>query len=457
MSPTMWKHQVTTSQPERRLLSGPDGARIVSTRDTMRRLDLLPTGAGNRRRIPRSVAPAGTVKHTPSGSCSVARVTAVCAWSRTTHAHRSRGIAGSQVRSARLAGRGDAGRRDITLDRVIPGGTERSRVARASCRVPLPSPTSSTACPTPSPWSTKRALWSPTIRPHENSLARWTRHGSPLLRPRRLWAASRRLRDGRRPSTRRSAGRPTGHVRRAPRRGHRGAPARRERRGAPVLRVGRPGAGPTTVPPLRITTLGSLRLECGGIDLGGEWLDHRAGPAAQVPDLRSRAPSARPGAGRDAVAQRRQPGAHQPAPGGPRSPRPARARPARSTRRRASSWPAPTRTSSTWTSIVVDADEFEREATAALLTAERLDGAEAKRSSPMPRSSTAASSSARSRMPTGCCASAAGCRASRRASCGRSPRRISAPASSRPRRARCTASPTSIRSTSTPSGTSSRR
>jgi DNA-binding SARP family transcriptional activator len=36
-------------------------------------------------------------------------------------------------------------------------------------------------------------------------------------------------------------------------------------------------AGPAAPPPLRITTLGSLRLECGGEDLGGEWLDHRPG------------------------------------------------------------------------------------------------------------------------------------------------------------------------------------
>jgi len=33
--------------------------------------------------------------------------------------------------------------------------------------------------------------------------------------------------------------------------------------------------GPAAAPPLRITTLGSLRLECGGADVGGEWLDHR--------------------------------------------------------------------------------------------------------------------------------------------------------------------------------------
>jgi DNA-binding SARP family transcriptional activator len=36
-------------------------------------------------------------------------------------------------------------------------------------------------------------------------------------------------------------------------------------------------AGPAAPPLLRITTLGSLRLECGGEDLGGEWLDHRPG------------------------------------------------------------------------------------------------------------------------------------------------------------------------------------
>ena len=35
--------------------------------------------------------------------------------------------------------------------------------------------------------------------------------------------------------------------------------------------------GLRATPPLRITTLGSLRLECGGADLGGEWLDHRPG------------------------------------------------------------------------------------------------------------------------------------------------------------------------------------
>lgn len=37
------------------------------------------------------------------------------------------------------------------------------------------------------------------------------------------------------------------------------------------------GADPAADPPLRITTLGSLRLECDGADLGGEWLDHRPG------------------------------------------------------------------------------------------------------------------------------------------------------------------------------------
>lgn len=38
-----------------------------------------------------------------------------------------------------------------------------------------------------------------------------------------------------------------------------------------------PSSGPATAPPLRITTLGTLGLTCGGEDLGGGWLDHRPG------------------------------------------------------------------------------------------------------------------------------------------------------------------------------------
>lgn len=125
---------------------------------------------------------------------------------------------------------------------------------------------------------------------------------------------------------------------------------------------------------LRITTLGPLRLECGGVSLGGEWLDHRPGqllkylicarghrvPVDELVETLWPGNSRREGIAslRQAVhglRDRLEPG------------RPKHA-PSRFVVARRNAYELDTM------NIVVDADEFEKEAVAALLPLERSTG-----------------------------------------------------------------------------------
>jgi DNA-binding SARP family transcriptional activator len=140
----------------------------------------------------------------------------------------------------------------------------------------------------------------------------------------------------------------------------------------------RPGhaTGSAAAPALRITTLGSLRLDCGGMDLGGEWLDHRPGQLLKylISARGSRVPVDKlvealwPNAGGQGLTSLRQavhglrdrlePGRQKQAP-------------SRFVLSRPNAYELNT------ASIVVDADEFAREADAALRTAKRSRSDEA--------------------------------------------------------------------------------
>jgi DNA-binding SARP family transcriptional activator len=129
-------------------------------------------------------------------------------------------------------------------------------------------------------------------------------------------------------------------------------------------------------PALRITTMGSLGLECGGTDLGGEWLDHRPGGLLKyLICARGRRVSVDelvetlwPDAGSHGLTSLRQavhglrdrlePGRQKHAP-------------SRFVLARSNAYELNT------ASIVVDADEFEQEATPALRTAKHSPGDEA--------------------------------------------------------------------------------
>ena len=128
--------------------------------------------------------------------------------------------------------------------------------------------------------------------------------------------------------------------------------------------------GSAAAPALRITTLGSLRLDCGGRDLGGEWLDHRPGHLLRylISARGRRVPAAElvemlwPNSGSQGLTSLRQavhglrdrlePGRQKQAP-------------SRFVLARPNAYELNT------ASIVVDADEFEREADAALRTSTR--------------------------------------------------------------------------------------
>jgi DNA-binding SARP family transcriptional activator len=139
----------------------------------------------------------------------------------------------------------------------------------------------------------------------------------------------------------------------------------------------RGAARSVSTPPLRITTLGPVRLECGGRSLGGEWLDHRPGQLLKylvsargqrvaVDELvEALWPDAGP-AGLTSLRQavhglrdRLEPGRSKHAP-------------SRFVIARANAYELDT------ANIVVDADEFEREAAAALTTLKRFGGDAAK-------------------------------------------------------------------------------
>ena len=134
--------------------------------------------------------------------------------------------------------------------------------------------------------------------------------------------------------------------------------------------------GSAAAPALRITTLGSLRLDCGGRDLGGEWLDHRPGHLLRylISARGRRVPAAElvemlwPNSGSQGLTSLRQ------AVHGLRDrlePGRQKQTPSRFVLARPNAYELNT------ASIVVDADEFEREADAALRTSKHSTGDQA--------------------------------------------------------------------------------
>ena len=160
--------------------------------------------------------------------------------------------------------------------------------------------------------------------------------GPALLRPRRLRPGQLRaparasLPDGGGARARPAAARPGLHVRRPADgdRGRRAAPAASARSSRCGRSAAAEAASAPAAPPLRITTLGGLRLDARRARPRRRLAAPPAGPAAALPDLRARSPRARRRAGRGAVAELRARRRDQPAPGRPPAARAARARPA---------------------------------------------------------------------------------------------------------------------------------